>query len=988
MSSDNPPTRKRSRSSRKSASVRTKVIPKPSPSPSPSPTSDNAQLPLESSPLPDPVPTDKPGEPVNPTEKTPNPVEPVRTAHSGIEDPEKGVQAMQDNSPSQESSSTKEKQFASAANPDGNKDQSETAPEVQEENSPDETKKTEKPTGDQSRMPTEPDGTKPTLDKSWEVVMKEVDSLDDGLVKGWKEDIDTLLVFAGLFSAVVTAFTIESYQWLEEQPEDTTVALLKQISWKQINGTTPPDSQPFEVSTSVICINILWFLSLILALVDALFALLCKQWLREHSRHTHTRTPNEALALRWLRKQSLERWHVPTILASLPMLLELALFLFLAGLLELLHTRHPILFGIATGVIVLTALFYIGTTIIPSVNVIRQALQVTPALRDMRTGRDTTYSPVNFVMSLPTLEYTCPLKSPQAWATFQCFQFISHISHPISHMLWFLRWRRYISYDTYILLYDQSTTFVEIVTGLSSWSSVDLELLQRSNFQHVPPFYELSAFRWLVAELRDSPNMIPHLQNILSTIPQHLVMSAVLDQWFFLPDREWADGDIEAALRLGPNNHGIQGHISSVKQESLDYFRATDKFNRLLHWVHVSIDYDSDFPNHIQPPLRPQILLASFSSIDQALNQPEQHRSRLLSCLWELYKQMVEDPAVRPSYLAGLMEDLAPHIIACSPDYALEVPTATTTSPFVESDTGYELLHKIHDDILKTKAYDRTDSFDVHQNWMEATDIVRRVYRLPEGHFKPLPGIFPLRLSKLKESLSRLSPTSPATDFGYLDSFRINWGNAYRSEKRSLVEILSEHINNYPQSTTNSNTRANNSMVSPLVLSSPGLELITVVNNQLAENWDMYESLWEEDRIAWHKAMKQVKTAQPDLPPDHFKDISHRVLSIPSTNVDPSIQEDVPQVGTQPQDSPSGRGVSGGEENHGKRITCRSSNSVSLLDAMGEEGVQPAVKDVAVDSEGEDIPMQPLAAGGPEQSNAESGSEVKKMGGPGADEKV
>ncbi|KAK1222218.1 hypothetical protein PQX77_014939 [Marasmius sp. AFHP31] len=70
------------------------------------------------------------------------------------------------------------------------------------------------------------------------------------------------------------------------------------------------------------------------------------------------------------------------------------------------------------------------------------------------------------------------------------------------------------------------------------------------------------------------------------------------------------------------------------------------------------------------------------------------------------------------------------------------------------------------------------------------------------------------------------------------------------------------------------------------------------------------------------------------------------------------------------------------------QVVGESSNSVSLLDAMGEEGVQPAVKDVAVDSEGEDIPMQPLAAGGPEQSNAESGSEVKKMGGPGADEKV
>uniref|UniRef100_A0A0W0EXN4 DUF6535 domain-containing protein n=1 Tax=Moniliophthora roreri TaxID=221103 RepID=A0A0W0EXN4_MONRR len=52
----------------------------------------------------------------------------------------------------------------------------------------------------------------------------------------WKEDIDTLLVFAGLFSAVVAAFAIESYQWLSENLADATVALLVQIS-AQFNGT-------------------------------------------------------------------------------------------------------------------------------------------------------------------------------------------------------------------------------------------------------------------------------------------------------------------------------------------------------------------------------------------------------------------------------------------------------------------------------------------------------------------------------------------------------------------------------------------------------------------------------------------------------------------------------------------------------------------------------------------------------------------------------
>ncbi|KAK1220267.1 hypothetical protein PQX77_016972, partial [Marasmius sp. AFHP31] len=178
----------------------------------------------------------------------------------------------------------------------------------------------------------------------------------------------------GLFSAVVTAFTIESYQWLEQAPEDTNVVLLTQIFQKLNNETISPPPQ-FEASSSAIRINVLWFLSLTIALVDALFALLCKQWLREHERNTHTCSPAEALALRWLRNQSLEKWRVPTILASLPILLELALFLFLTGVLEFLWIRHRVPFGFAMGVIGFAGLCYIGTAITPAVNILRQALQ-------------------------------------------------------------------------------------------------------------------------------------------------------------------------------------------------------------------------------------------------------------------------------------------------------------------------------------------------------------------------------------------------------------------------------------------------------------------------------------------------------------------------------------------------------------------------------------------------------------------------------------
>ncbi|KAF9253949.1 hypothetical protein L218DRAFT_887537, partial [Marasmius fiardii PR-910] len=124
---------------------------------------------------------------------------------------------------------------------------------------------------------------KPTVQQSWEQIMKKVDTLDEDLVKGHKEDIDTLLVFAGLFLAVVTAFTMESYQWLDEDPADKSAMLLLQIA-QQLSRQThiPPPLQHFTPSSSAVRINTFWFLSLTLALIDALFGLLCKQWLWEY----------------------------------------------------------------------------------------------------------------------------------------------------------------------------------------------------------------------------------------------------------------------------------------------------------------------------------------------------------------------------------------------------------------------------------------------------------------------------------------------------------------------------------------------------------------------------------------------------------------------------------------------------------------------------------------------------------------------------------
>ncbi|KAF9046006.1 hypothetical protein BDZ89DRAFT_890077, partial [Hymenopellis radicata] len=172
----------------------------------------------------------------------------------------------------------------------------------------------------------------------WQACYQAVEKHDTVVCKDWKEDVDTLLVFAGLFSAVVTAFTIESYKWLEPDPADTSALLLLRISEQLANGangTIASLSQDFSPTLADIRINVFWFLSLSIALVAALVGILCKQWLREFEKDAGL-SYRHGLALRQMRYEALKKWKVEDILSMLPLLLQLALLCFFIGLLNLL----------------------------------------------------------------------------------------------------------------------------------------------------------------------------------------------------------------------------------------------------------------------------------------------------------------------------------------------------------------------------------------------------------------------------------------------------------------------------------------------------------------------------------------------------------------------------------------------------------------------------------------------------------------------------
>ncbi|KAI0341522.1 hypothetical protein BDW22DRAFT_1332634, partial [Trametopsis cervina] len=185
----------------------------------------------------------------------------------------------------------------------------------------------------------------------WAAIEKALDDFDNQEMEGVKNDIDTLLVFIGLFSAILSAFVVVSYGLLQEDIPAATLSVLRQISTQNTNytihgdviySTAPaPDSTPtFEPTDDAIRVNVLWFASLIISLATASFGILVKQWLRQYLRF-FTSFPQGRLRVRNFRRSGFESWHVLGIAAFLPFLLQVALGLFFVGLCFFTADVHP-----------------------------------------------------------------------------------------------------------------------------------------------------------------------------------------------------------------------------------------------------------------------------------------------------------------------------------------------------------------------------------------------------------------------------------------------------------------------------------------------------------------------------------------------------------------------------------------------------------------------------------------------------------------------
>ncbi|KAJ7888723.1 hypothetical protein B0H13DRAFT_1561398, partial [Mycena leptocephala] len=177
----------------------------------------------------------------------------------------------------------------------------------------------------------------------WHVYNDESAIFDNDMMIESGDSLDILLVFAGLFSGVLTTFVAQTSQALA--PDNAVISniiLLELVALHraQANGTSldsiPHADTSFTAARTDIWVNALWFTSLALSLTTALLAVLAKQWLRQYSSFI-TGSARERALIRQFRYACFNKWGVQFIIGLLPTVLHLALFLFMAGLVVFLY---------------------------------------------------------------------------------------------------------------------------------------------------------------------------------------------------------------------------------------------------------------------------------------------------------------------------------------------------------------------------------------------------------------------------------------------------------------------------------------------------------------------------------------------------------------------------------------------------------------------------------------------------------------------------
>ncbi|THU94667.1 hypothetical protein K435DRAFT_582171, partial [Dendrothele bispora CBS 962.96] len=187
----------------------------------------------------------------------------------------------------------------------------------------------------------------------WKVYNQKIVRIDLEKIQGWKEELESLLVFASLFSAVITTVASQTSTRLQKDWGEVTSNLMVELitiqrarfSGNLIDADHPSPSHLTPTSEFTprpldVAINTLWFISLTLSLFTALAAMVCSQWIRHYMKKSSSlpvKSNEEKAVVHHFQFMSLQKWHVARIIGSLSMIMQLASAFFFVGLVIFLH---------------------------------------------------------------------------------------------------------------------------------------------------------------------------------------------------------------------------------------------------------------------------------------------------------------------------------------------------------------------------------------------------------------------------------------------------------------------------------------------------------------------------------------------------------------------------------------------------------------------------------------------------------------------------
>ncbi|PVG03069.1 hypothetical protein CPB86DRAFT_811182 [Serendipita vermifera] len=204
---------------------------------------------------------------------------------------------------------------------------------------------------------------------AWEIYNYKASEVDREMIKDWNDSLNTLLIFTALYSAVLTAFIIESMKLLQENPAETTRDILVIVSRQLANSSFPPfEPTAYQTPQYAIVVNGLFFISLSCALIAALLAVLALQWVASYDMGLSTSSPEKRALQRHIRFRGIEKWKMSELIASLPLLIFVALFLFFIGIADWLWHVNRAISGIVIGGIGIGFLLYTITNLISIIN--------------------------------------------------------------------------------------------------------------------------------------------------------------------------------------------------------------------------------------------------------------------------------------------------------------------------------------------------------------------------------------------------------------------------------------------------------------------------------------------------------------------------------------------------------------------------------------------------------------------------------------------